>query len=189
MNYLIVGLGNPTKSYEQTRHNVGFMIIDSIIAQLNSTEISKSSFKGELFKTLSLFFLKPTTYMNLSGESILAVRNYYKIENIIVIHDDLDLGFGVIRFKKGGGHGGHNGLKSIDSLIGKDYIRVRIGIGKPQSQSVVKFVLSSFAKEQEGCLEKIIDLASEAVLEIPKIPLEKISSLYSRKKSICIETI
>ena len=187
MNYLIVGLGNPTPDYEKTRHNIGFMIIDEIINQLNPANISKSSFKGELYKKNSLFFLKPQTYMNLSGESILAVKNYYKIENIVVIHDDLDLEFGAIKFKIGGGNGGHNGLKSIDSLIGKEYIRVRIGIGKPQRQAVVKFVLSPFAKEQEECLEEIIKLAVEATLKIPQIELSKISSLYSRKKSICLE--
>ena len=187
--YLIAGLGNPTKDYEKTRHNIGFMLINSIIDELNPINISKPSFKGELHKKNSLLFLKPQTYMNLSGESILAVKNYYKIENIIVIHDDLDLEFGAIKFKIGGGNGGHNGLKSIDKLIGKEYIRVRVGIGKPQQQTVVKFVLSPFAKEEQECLAKIIELVKEATLKIPQIELSKISSLYSRKKSICIENI
>ena len=119
---LIVGLGNPGKEYAQTRHNIGFMVLDAIAAKYSKTEISKTSFQGELFKSGSLLFLKPSTFMNLSGKSVQAVYNFYKVENVIVIHDDLDLAFGALRFKKGGGSGGHNGIKSIDEYIGANYL-------------------------------------------------------------------
>ena len=187
--YLIAGLGNPGIKYEKTRHNIGFMVIDSIINSLNPIPTSKAQFKGELYKKGSLYFLKPQTFMNLSGESILAVKNYFKIDEIIVIHDDLDLAYGVVKFKRGGGNGGHNGLKSIDSLIGTDYVRVRLGIGKPERTSVTNFVLSGFNTKERECLENIIQKAHNATIELTKQELIKVSSLYSSKKSICIETL
>ena len=181
---LLVGLGNPGKKYEKTRHNVGFMVIDELIKELNATN-SSSSFKGELYKSGNILLLKPTTYMNLSGESVVLVKNFYKIDldDIVVIHDDLDLPFGAIRFKKGGGNGGHNGLKSLDTLIGKDYIRVRIGIGKPQNKSeVANYVLSNFSNNEEKYLEQIISHTIKAVLEFLKNrDLEQIKSKYSVK--------
>ena len=109
---LVVGLGNPDLQYKNNRHNVGFMVIDALLDDHPLAEkITKSNFKGELFKVPSMLLLKPTTYMNLSGESVRAVDDYFKPEQIIVIHDDLDLPFGTLRFKIGGGHGGHNGLR------------------------------------------------------------------------------
>ena len=143
---LVVGLGNPDLQYKNNRHNVGFMVIDALLDDHPLAEkITKSNFKGELFKVPSMLLLKPTTYMNLSGESVRAVDDYFKPEQIIVIHDDLDLPFGTLRFKIGGGHGGHNGLRSIDAHIGAEYIRVRIGIGKPFHKSdVANYVLSDF---------------------------------------------
>ena len=105
---LIVGLGNPGPEYSKTRHNVGFILIDRL-KNSNFTDVSSTKFQGELFKFQNLLFLKPTTFMNLSGRSVKAVADFYKPERIIVIHDDLDLNFGVVKFKKGGGNGGHNG--------------------------------------------------------------------------------
>lgn len=180
---LIVGLGNPGKAYEKNRHNIGFMVIDYLIDSLKASSIKKSSFDGELFKKDDIYLLKPTTFMNLSGKSVLAVTQFYKIKKLIVIHDDLDLEFGALRFKIGGGSGGHNGLKSIDSLIGKEYIRVRMGIGKPgQKEMVASYVLSDFDKEQSQNLDTWIKKASEASLKLIENPLETISSLYSQKK-------
>lgn len=112
----------------------------------------------------SHFLLKPLTYMNLSGRSILAVKNFYKIDDVIVIHDDLDLPFGALRFKNGGGHGGHNGLKSTDAAISPDYIRVRIGIGKPEHKSqVADYVLHPFATEEQSKLSSLISASVDAV--------------------------
>lgn len=182
--WLFVGLGNPGQAYENTRHNIGFMTIDVLLAHRSSQEISKTSFHGKLYKSANALYLKPTTFMNLSGKSVQAVANFYKIdlEHIIVIHDDLDLPFGAVRFKRGGGDGGHNGLKSIDPMIGKDYLRCRIGIGKPVHKSeVASFVLNPFDNLQEAALDRLLDHASNALSQIDKTPINQIQSLYTLK--------
>jgi len=177
---LIVGLGNIGNEYKNTRHNIGFISIDKIISNLNYSTINKPSFKGELFKSGDYLFLKPSTYMNLSGESVGAVKNFYKIENenIIVIHDDLDLKLGALRFKRGGGNAGHNGLKSIDSHIGNDYHRIRIGIGRPEGEiKVIDWVLGKFQEEELKKLEPVLDNVQKAIFDWN----EKTSSKYSLK--------
>ncbi len=179
---LIVGLGNPDSKYKSNRHNVGFMVIDKLVDDHSCTHINKSPFRGELYKSKDILFLKPHTYMNLSGESVRAVSNYYKPEKIIIIHDDLDLPFGTLRYKSGGGHGGHNGLRSIDSHMGKDYYRVRIGIGKPDNKvDVANFVLSDFPKLQNETLEEILDTALKATKGLINEELSTISSKYTLK--------
>ena len=183
---LIVGLGNPGKEYESTRHNIGFMVIDELLRRENAQEVNKSSFKGNVYKTQKAIYLKPLTYMNLSGKSISKVKNFYKTSQTIVIHDDLDLPFGTLRFKLGGGHGGHNGLKSTDGAITKNYIRVRMGIGRPENKGEVSsFVLSSFSKDEQACLDEWISAAADAIEEILVGDWEKVASLHSIKKSKC----
>jgi PTH1 family peptidyl-tRNA hydrolase len=190
---LIVGLGNPGADYEKTRHNIGFMVIDELIARHNASKLSSSSLEGELYKfqnsSVSLenhFLLKPLTYMNLSGNSVAKVKNFYKIEDVVVIHDDLDLPFGALRFKKGGGHGGHNGLKSIDSMIGKEYTRVRMGIGKPEHKGeVASYVLSGFHSDHAKCLDEFIDNAVRAVEFLLEHSLDETRSKYSKKGLAC----
>ncbi len=183
---LLVGLGNPGPKYATTRHNVGFMVVDKLIKELQTNSLSSSSFKGELFKAQNNYLLKPLTYMNLSGESVVKVADYFKIptEDIIVVHDDLDLPFGALRFKRGGGHGGHNGLKSIDAHIGKEYIRIRIGIGKPEHKGeVASYVLSPFSEEEQKHLPQLIASAANAAKELLEgETLEKVTSLYTIKK-------
>jgi len=177
---LIVGLGNIGKTYENTRHNIGFIAIDEILKNINYSTINKPAFKGELFKSGDYLFLKPATYMNLSGESVGAVANFYKIDNddIIVIHDDLALKLGALRFKRGGGHGGHNGLKSIDSHIGNDYHRIRIGIDRPEDKSlVVDYVLGKFKDEELEKLSNTLENVKKAVFDWN----DKTSSKYSLK--------
>lgn len=179
---LIVGLGNPGPAYASTRHNVGFMVIDELCRRRSVQNISKSSFEGELFKMGSHFLLKPLTYMNLSGKSILAVKNFYKIEEVIVIHDDLDLPFGALRFKKGGGHGGHNGLKSADAAIGADYIRVRMGIGKPEHKSqVADYVLNPFTSDEQNRLGEWVSKAADAVESLLNEDCTSVASKHSLK--------
>jgi len=183
---LIVGLGNPGSEYEQTRHNIGFMVIDKLVTKLNATKLSSSSFSGICYKAQNHFLLKPLTYMNLSGESVIKVKNFYKQDEVVVIHDDLDLPFGSLRFKKGGGHGGHNGLKSIDSKIGKEYIRVRMGIGKPEHKGeVASYVLSDFSADEEKFLEEWIETTAEAVLFLLTNTVADTSSRYSKKSGFC----
>jgi len=180
---LIVGLGNPGPSYSKNRHNIGFMVIDELARRNNAQKLSSSSFNGELFKYSNHFLLKPLTYMNLSGESIQAVKNFYKIDEVVVIHDDLDLPFGAIRFKRGGGHGGHNGLKSTDEKISKEYIRVRLGIGKPDHKGEVSsYVLSDFNDEEAKHLSSWITHACTAIEHLENSSLEDASSKYSVKQ-------
>lgn len=175
---LIVGLGNPGKEYENTRHNVGFMAIDAIKDE-NFKDISSTKFFGELYKNGSLLLLKPQTFMNLSGKSVKAVNDFYKPEKIIVIHDDLDLNFGALKFKIGGSSGGHNGLKSIDSLIGNNYERVRVGIGR--GSDVTSYVLGNFSKEQNENLPKILQMVKKSTLELVNSEISEISQKFSQK--------
>ncbi len=188
--YLIVGLGNPGAKYEKNRHNVGFMVVDRLIDRLSPTPISKKEFKGELYKSQDILLLKPSTFMNLSGQSVLAVKNFYKIplEHIIVIHDDLDLPLGALRFKKGGSSGGHNGLKSIDALVGSEYLRVRFGIGRPErKEQVISYVLSDFTPEELECTLPVLDKAAEAALALTSQTLEEVKARYSQKGVECKE--
>ena len=175
---LVAGLGNVGREYEGTRHNVGFMLVDLLLQELENSEISKPSFKGQLFKAGQSLFLKPSTFMNSSGESVLAVRDYYKCERLIVIHDDIDLNLGVLRFKLGGGNGGHNGLKSIDTLCGADYERVRVGIGK--KEPVLNFVLGKFSTAELEALHPVLEQAKKGVLAMLQGEnISKIASTYN----------
>ena len=179
---LIVGLGNPGSRYDHTRHNIGFRAADELIRRLKPANISKPAFGGELYKAADCLILKPHTFMNLSGESVIAVQSYYKPEKIVVMHDDLDLPFGALRFKLGGGHGGHNGLKSIDHYCERDYFRVRMGIGRPPAGwQVADYVLSNFTPGEAQHLPEWIGQAVEAALRLCVEPLEKISATYTLK--------
>ncbi len=185
---LVVGLGNPTPAYKNNRHNIGFMAINYLLDGLNPTKINKSIFKGELFKISKILFLKPMTYMNNSGESVLKVVNYYDVEDVIVIHDDMEIPFGSIRLKRGGGNGGHNGLKSIDSHIGNDYGRVRIGISKPPCKNdISNYVLSDFTEIEQMCLPKILEHSKKAIECLLENDVTSCQSKYNIKKSICID--
>ena len=181
---LIVGLGNPGTQYENTRHNIGFKVIDKLVSDFGARDISKNSFYGELFKSSDILLLKPMTFMNLSGKSVQAVKNFYKIEleDIIVVHDDIDLPFSALRFKHGGGHGGHNGLRSIDENITKEYARVRMGVGKPLHKSqVANYVLDDFSGEENELLKGWIDHTAHAITELKSKTLDEIKSCYSLK--------
>jgi len=197
---LIVGLGNPGSDYENTRHNIGFMVVDALIQKQNALSLSSSSFLGDAYKfqsacaslentSVSLenhYLLKPLTFMNLSGNSVIKVKNFYKIEKVVVIHDDLDLPFGALRFKEGGGHGGHNGLKSLDGAIGREYVRIRMGIGKPLNKGeVASYVLSRFAQEEQSFLADWIDKAVDATLFLLENTLDQTSAKFSQKSIEC----
>lgn len=179
---LIVGLGNPGPAYSNNRHNIGFMVLDELVRRNNAQKISSSSFNGELFKFSNHYLLKPLTYMNLSGNSTQAVKNFYKIDEVVVIHDDLDLPFGAVRFKRGGGHGGHNGLKSTDEKITKEYARVRLGIGKPEHKGeVASYVLSDFNEQESKHLPEWVAHACDAIEHLETNSLEDVSSKFSVK--------
>ena len=166
---LIVGLGNPGERFLFTRHNIGFEIIDSFHLHFK-LHAYKSKFDG-LYSKKSLFgkeiiIFKPQTFMNESGRAVREASNFYKIgpERIIVFHDELDLPFGQVRVKKGGGHAGHNGLKSIDENIGTDYFRIRIGISHPgEKEKVTGHVLGDLSKEDAETLQKILTSIAENI--------------------------
>lgn len=169
--FLIVGLGNPGAEYADTRHNVGFMAVDAIADKYNFSTY-KSKFDGLIAEGKidgeKVFILKPQTYMNLSGNSVVKAAMFYKIlpENIIVIHDDLDLTLGQIKAKIGGGAGGHNGLKSLDAHITPNYNRIRIGIGYPRnndSDKVVAHVLGKISKSEQEQIEDNMKIITELI--------------------------
>jgi len=152
---LYVGLGNPGKKYDQTRHNIGFMVIDALAKKWDVSMNADKKFKGEIGSTHingeKILLLKPTTYMNLSGESIQAVMDFYDLENedILVIYDDLDMETGKVRGREKGSAGGHNGIKStILHLAGEEFKRLKIGIGKPPHGKVNDHVLSRFTDDE-----------------------------------------
>lgn len=178
---LIVGLGNPGAKYSKNRHNAGFMAVDLLISELKPHDISKKEFKGELYRSGSIYLLKPHTFMNLSGESVLSVKNYFKIENVIVIHDEIELPIGALRFKFAGGHAGHNGLKSIDSHITADYFRVRIGIGKPEHKAdVANYCLDDFRSGELENMKSSFDNSCSGALELAKgSEVTEVSSKYT----------
>ena len=160
---LFVGLGNPTPDSENNRHNIGFKIIDAINKKFSLSK-QKPKFKGLLttgnINNKKVYAIKPLTFMNNSGICIRELIEYFKIdaEDVIVFHDDLDISFGKIKAKFGGSSAGHNGVESIDKFIGKEYSRVRIGIGKPKAKSnVVDHVLKDFDEEEKIELKKITD--------------------------------
>jgi PTH1 family peptidyl-tRNA hydrolase len=166
MPHLIIGLGNPGSKYAGNRHNIGFMVIDKIIEDYAMPKlalkfggaVSEGTIDGE--KT---YVFKPLGYMNISGTPAAEIARFYKIplKNIIAVHDDLDLPLGKLRVKRGGGSGGHNGLKSLDSHLGQDYMRIRLGIGHPGDKDMVSdYVLSDFWKEEQPTLKTIIEETS-----------------------------
>lgn len=161
-NWLIVGLGNPGREHAFSRHNIGFMALDAL-ANEYGTGGDKSLFKGVVRTALigdqNVLLQKPQTYMNLSGEAVGACARFYKIpvENIIVLHDELDIAPGAVKVKQGGGAAGHNGLKSIDQHVGNNYWRVRLGIGHPGDKDQVSdYVLGNFCKNDEEWLTDVI---------------------------------
>ena len=171
-SWLIVGLGNPGKEYEKTRHNCGFRAIDDLSQKL-SCKVDKSKFQGlygqVTYKGKKLFLLKPMTYMNLSGRSILQLSAYFNIppQRIIVIYDDISLPLGKLRIRGDGSAGGHNGIKSIISEVGtQDFPRIKIGVGAKAhpSQDLADWVLSSFTKEEDQQLSVALERSAEAAL-------------------------
>ena len=184
---LFVGLGNPTPDSENNRHNVGFKIIDSINKEFGLSK-QKPKFKGLLttgsIGNKKVYAIKPLTFMNNSGICIRELIEYFKIdaENVIVFHDDLDVEFGKVKAKFGGSSAGHNGIASIDKFIGKDYSRVRIGIGKPKSNiEVSDYVLQNFDEDESESIEKISKYINESISILVDKKLDLFSSTVNNK--------
>ncbi len=184
---LFVGLGNPTPDSENNRHNVGFKIIDTINKKFSLSK-QKPKFKGLLttgnIGGKKVYAIKPLTFMNNSGVCIRELIEYFKIEaeDVIVFHDDLDIEFGKIKAKFGGSSAGHNGIASIDKFIGKDYSRVRIGIGKPKNGiEVADYVLQNFDEDESIGIEKISKDITESISILVEKKLDLFSSAVNNK--------
>lgn len=173
--YLIVGLGNPENEYAHTRHNMGFDTINQI-AKNNNIQITKNKFKGLCESTIiqnqKVILLKPQTYMNLSGESVKEVAEFYNLkpEEIIVIYDDIDIEKGHIKIRKKGGAGSHNGMKSVvEELQSTDFARIRVGIGQPEFKSdMINYVIGKVPQEEQEILQQGVEKSAKAVEEILK---------------------
>lgn len=188
---LIVGLGNPGSEYEGNRHNVGFMVVDRLCSRLR-TSLTQDKFEGRLGQVdvsgERIYLLQPQTFMNLSGRSAGAAARFFKIaiEDVLVIHDEVDLPFGRIQLKNGGGSGGHNGLKSMtDSVGGDGYGRLRIGVGKPEGpgakERVPGYVLSDFRGEEAQELPFVVDRAADAADGWLRFGMAKAMNQFNKK--------
>ncbi|HXW54004.1 MAG TPA: aminoacyl-tRNA hydrolase [Myxococcota bacterium] len=177
--WLIVGLGNPGTKYELTRHNFGFLAIDALLSNHGVTS-TKAAFNGQVARCdingEPCVLLKPETFVNRSGSSVQAAMSFHKLalENVMVIHDEMDLSLGEIRIKRGGGNGGHNGLKDITRLLGADFVRVRLGIGRPNFKgSEADYVLTAFSDQELLVVEDVLKKTIIAVASIVKEGLEQ----------------
>jgi PTH1 family peptidyl-tRNA hydrolase len=186
--FLIVGLGNFGKKYQQTKHNFGFLLADEI-AKKFSFEQKSNKFNAEIFTgTIAdqkIILTKPQTFMNLSGSAVLAFASFYKIppEKIIVLHDDLDLELGRIKTKIGGGNAGHNGLKDIDAKVGKNYVRIRLGIGRPTNPEyeISDYVLSKFNNDELRIVEEVSQKVTKNLSTILEGKLEEFMTQFSNQ--------
>jgi PTH1 family peptidyl-tRNA hydrolase len=185
---LFVGLGNPGLEYRKNRHNIGFMVVDEVVRR-HSFAPFRSKFQGQICEGIiaqkKVIVLKPSTYMNESGKAIQAAMVFYKlpIDDIIVFHDEMDLAAGKIRMKTGGGHAGHNGIRSIQSHIGADFQRVRLGVGHPGDKGqVVNHVLKDFSKTDH----KWLDIMVEAIGENADLLIKGEDSSFMSKVSLTL---
>jgi PTH1 family peptidyl-tRNA hydrolase len=184
--FLLIGFGNPGREYKDTRHNIGFLFIDRVAVRLNARGMklqSKAIVMSTLYEERKIILAKPQTYMNLSGQSVQGLLHFYKlpIENLLVAHDDLDLPFGTIRIRPGGGPGGQRGMAStIENLGTKDFPRLRLGIGRPPGRMDPKdYVLQDFSREDLKFLPEVLDRAADAALEFVRSGLDKAMNKYN----------
>lgn len=183
---LVAGLGNPGVKYQNTRHNIGFIILDFLSKECGFSFSFDKKFNAEVaqfrIKSHKIFFLKPQTFMNSSGESITPFIHYFNINEMLVVHDELDVPFGDIRFKCGGSSGGHNGLKSIDKYYGSEYFRLRFGIGRDIEGDVADFVLSRFDSVQVERLPELIAHSQRAIMAFCENPnLRILQNQFTRR--------
>lgn len=186
--YIIAGLGNPGSKYENTRHNMGFKAIDAIASEFG-IDVNRAKFKGLIGEgrigSEKVILLKPQTYMNLSGQSVREIMNFYKIpeENLIVIYDDFDLPIGSIRVRKSGGPGTHNGMKSVVQELGsRKFPRVRVGIGSSDG-STIQFVIGKVGKDEQQILNEAAEAAASAASDIIRIGIENAMNIHNTRKS------
>ena len=189
--FLIVGLGNPEADYAKTRHNMGFNVVNKI-AEKYDISVSKSKFKGlygqGIIEGQKVILLKPQTYMNLSGESVQEIMNFYKItpEELIVVYDDIDTEPGLIRIRKTGSAGSHKGMISVIESIGtENFTRIRVGIGRPEYTSdMIYYVIGAIPEDEVETLDKGTTLASDSIIEIMKNGVDSAMNKYNKKKDV-----
>lgn len=186
LSYLLIGLGNPGREYQTNRHNFGFMVIDRLAVRLGARGLkvqSKAIVTTTTYEDRRLILAKPQTYMNLSGQSAQGLLNFYKLpmENMLIAHDDLDIPFGTIRMRPGGGPGGQRGVAStIERLGTKDFARLRLGIGRPPGRmDPSAYVLQDFSREEGKLLSELLDRAADAVLEFVVNGLDKAMNKFN----------
>lgn len=184
--FLLIGLGNPGREHRDNRHNFGFMVIDRLAVRLNAQGMrmqSKAIITSAMLDGRKLLLAKPQTYMNLSGDSVQSLLRFYKLpmENLLVAHDDLDLPFGTLRIRPGGGPGGQRGMASaIEKLGTQDFARLRIGIGRPPGRmDPAAYVLQDFSRDEQSELSPILERAAEAALTFVKEGIEKTMNKYN----------
>lgn len=183
--WLVVGLGNPGPEYAGHRHNVGFMVVDLLAERIGGrfkAHRSRAQVLEGRLEGRRAVLAKPMSYMNLSGGPVNALREFYKIPvgNIVVVHDELDIGFGTLRLKRGGGDNGHNGLKSLTKAMGPDYHRVRFGVGRPPGRmEVAAYVLRDFSAAERKELGYLVDRAADAVQALISEGLERAQNTYN----------
>lgn len=185
-SYLLIGLGNPGREYQSNRHNFGFMVIDRLAVRLGARGLkvqSKAIVTSATYEDRRLILAKPQTYMNLSGQSAQGLLNFYKLpmENMLIAHDDLDIPFGTIRMRPGGGPGGQKGVAStIERLGTKDFARLRLGIGRPPGRmDASAYVLQDFSRDEMKILSELLDRAADAILEFVLNGLDKAMNKFN----------
>ncbi len=184
--YLLIGLGNPGREYKDTRHNIGFMLVDRVAVRLDARGMklqSKAIVMSGMYEERKIILAKPQTYMNLSGQSVQGLLHFYKlpVENLLVAHDDLDLPFGTIRIRPAGGPGGQRGMSdTIEKLGTKEFPRLRLGIGRPPGRMDPKdYVLQDFSKDDIKLLPEVLDRAADAALTFVTDGLNKAMNKYN----------
>jgi peptidyl-tRNA hydrolase, PTH1 family len=190
-SYLFIGLGNPGREYKNTRHNIGFLVIDTLAnrfsIQINRVK-NKALIGSGLYLQNKVILAKPQTYMNLSGQSVASLVRFFNLslDHTVIIHDDLDLPFGTIRLRPSGSSGGQKGIHSVIQMLGTDQIpRMRMGIGRPPGRmSPVDYVLQRFSSQEEDLLDEVIDRAGQACLSYIDLGIEQTMSRFNQSQSI-----
>ena len=187
---LVVGLGNPGRKYAQTRHNVGFKVLDSLSHRWNIPAEGKqlgSLVGAGRIGDAKVLLTRPQSFMNRSGQPVRSLMGYFKTdpEHVVVVHDDLDLPFGRIQLKKGGGHGGHNGLRDLNKHVGADYVRVRVGVGRPpEGWDVADYVLGKWDDHELAQVDDVVGQACDAVESILRDGLEPAMNTFNVRPSV-----
>lgn len=182
---LVAGLGNPGDKYKNTRHNIGFDVIDILAERLNISWSDKydGDFAEIRYNSEKLFLLKPYTFMNLSGKSVAGLANFYKIspEDILIIHDEMNIPYNTLKLRHNGSAGGHNGLKSIIECLGsQDFPRLKMGIGRDNSKDVVSYVLGKYKPEEAAVYDDFLNKGADAVIYVLKNGLQKAMTVYNK---------